>query len=108
MSGYLGEFPVDVATHPEYSKMTPADWAMEFIGHYGHIDGDHHKMWVFDQVARILKGTPVVVVQARWTNHEPEDRFTVADPPSQAYLDWVKMMTTGENEGYDYDEGIAP
>ena len=62
---YLGEFPVDVATHPEYSKYTQADWAMLFIGKYGKIDGGHHKTWVLDQVARILKGTPAVVVQAR-------------------------------------------
>ena len=53
---YLGEFPVDVSKHPEYSKWTPADWAMVFIEKYSGIDGDHHKTWVFDQVARILKG----------------------------------------------------
>lgn len=105
---YLGETPVDVSTHPIYKNYTQADWAMVFIEKYAHIDGDHHKMWVFDQVARILKGTPVVVVQARWTDHDPEDRFTVSEPPSQKYLDWVKSMTSGANEGYDYDVGIAP
>lgn len=108
MTGYLGEFPVDVSKHPEYSKYTQADWAKVFIGKYSSIDGYHHKAWVFDQVARILKGTPVVVVQARWNNHAPEDRFTVAEPPSEAYLQWVKEMTSGVNEGYDWDVGIAP
>lgn len=108
MEGYLGEFPVDVATHPEYSKWTAADWAMLFIGKYSGIDGDHHKTWVFDQVARILKGTPVIVVEARWENGYTEDRFTVADPPSEAYKEWVKTMTTGVNEGYDWDEGVTP
>lgn len=105
---YLGEFPVDVSKHPEYSKWTQADWAMVFIEKYSGIDGDHHKTWVFDQVARILKGTPVVVVQARWENHAPEDRFTVADPPSDEYKAWVVSMTSGVNEGYTWDEGIAP
>lgn len=111
---FLGEFPVDVSKHPEYSKYTPIDWAMLFIGKYGQIDGGHHKQWVLDQAARILKGTPVIVVQARWTNHEPEDRFTVGEP-SEAYLQWVKDMKgpwvkTKAYEGweYGYDEGIAP
>ena len=107
-NGYLGEFPVDVSKHPEYSKWTAKDWAMLFISKYGSIDGDHHKQWVLDQVARILHGTPVEVVQARWKKHPPEDRFTVADPPSKAYKKWVKSMTSGVNEGYDYDPGIAP
>jgi hypothetical protein len=108
MNGYLGEFPVDVTTHPTFSKYTPADWAMLFIGKYSGIDGDHHKTWVFDQVARILKGTPVVVVEARWDKPSSEYRFTVADPPSEAYTEWVKQMTSGVNEGYDWDTGITP
>ena len=39
MNGYLGEFPIDIATHPKYSKMTPADWTMVFIEKYSGIDG---------------------------------------------------------------------
>jgi hypothetical protein len=115
MSNYLGEFPVDVSKHPVYSKWTPSDWAMLFVEKYGQIDGGHHKTWVLDQVARILKGTPVVVVQARWTDHKPEDRFTVASPPSEEYQNWVCDMKgpwvkTEHYEGfeYSYDEGIAP
>lgn len=108
MSKYLGEFPVDVSKHPVYSKYTPADWAMEFIGRYSGIDGSHHKMWVFDQVARVLKGTKVIVVEARWSSGTKEIRFWTTRRPSAEYKKWVKEMTTGENEGYDYDEGIAP
>ena len=104
---YLGEFPVDVSTHPTYSKCTPADWAMVFLEKYSGIDGDHHKTWVFDQIARILKGTPVKVVQARWTDHAPEDRFNVSHP-SEEYKEWVVSMTSGVNAGYNWDEGIAP
>lgn len=113
MNKFLGEFPVDVATHPEYSKYTQADWAMVFVEKYGQIDGSHHKLWVLDQVARILKGTPVIVVQARWENHVTEDRFTVNDPPSKGYTEWVKEMRGKYNFDQDeyeyfYDEGIAP
>ena len=113
MNGYLGEFSVDVATHPEYSKYTVADWAMVFVEKYGQIDGSHHKLWVLDQVARILKGTPVIVVQARWENHPPEYRFTVARVTSEGYKAWVKEMRGQYNAcqdeyEYGYDEGIAP
>lgn len=37
--------------------MTEAEkQAMKIIEQYGWIDGDHHKKWVLDQVARILLG----------------------------------------------------
>lgn len=103
---YLGEFPVDVLAHPEYAQYTQADWAMVFVEKYGSIDGDHHKQWVLDQVARILKNTPVVVVQARWGNGHTEDRFTVADPPSAEYEAWVKGMTSGVNAGHPTTRGL--
>ena len=112
---YLGEFPVDVSKHPEFKNYTPADWAMYFVACYGHIDGAHHKMWVLDQVARILKGTPVVVVEARWLGGKTEDRVSVAEPPSEAYTQWVLEMKgeyikTEEYTGweYHYNKGVAP
>lgn len=29
---------------------------MELIDNYGWIDGAHHKQWIIDQIARIVKG----------------------------------------------------
>ncbi len=58
------------------------DAALRLIERYGGIDGDHHRAWVIDQVVRVLVG--------------------------DGYEAWVKMMTSGENEGYDWWEGIAP
>jgi hypothetical protein len=110
MEGYLGETPVDVGTHPEYSTYQPSDWAMLFIEKYGQIDGEHHKTWVLDTVSRILMGTPVVVVKARWSNGQEEDRFWLAEP-SKEYLDWREDMLCRDENGdpqYGYDEGIAP
>lgn len=108
---YLGETLVDVATHPVYSKYTVVDWAMLFVAKYGQTDGDHHKAWVLDQVARILNGTPVIVKLAKWDNDLEEYRFDV-NTPSQKYLDWVeKMLGKKEKDGsreYSYEEGIAP
>jgi hypothetical protein len=122
---YLGEFPVDIKSHPVYKTYTQSDWAMTYIAMYGQIDGAHHKAWVLDQVARILLGTPVTVTEARWTNHKPEDRFYVG-APSMSYVNWRKDVmeapiegtapetNDAANFGWDdeggeyYDEGTPP
>ena len=113
MNGYLGEFPVNVSTHPVFSKYTPSDWAMCFIESYGQIDGSHHKQWVLDQVARCLKGVPIVVVEAKWDTGQSEYRISTSKEGSTEYSEWVKCMRGEYNEKmesyeYDYDEGIAP
>jgi hypothetical protein len=109
---YLGETPLDIDIHPDYRSMTPTDWALRYIEAYGQIDGGHHKLWVLDQVARILNGTPIVVVQAKWEDGFTEDRFSTVEPPSQKYKDWVVSTLGPKDEDgeyeYDYDEGIAP
>ena len=112
MENYLGETPIDISTHKEYKDYTPADWALHFIFVYGQIDGDHHKAWVLDQVARILKGTPIVARQARWKCGTVEDRISTGEP-SQYYLDWVKEYQGDWDDEYEefeysYNEGIAP
>ena len=108
---YLGQVPVDIKDTP-YAEHTPKDWAMEFIGSYGQIDGDHHKTWVLDQAARILHGTPVIVEKASWDDGTVEFRFWTQEPPSNEYFEWVEIMLgdteeDGERE-YSYDVGIAP
>lgn len=109
MSIYLGEFEIDIQNTP-YGHYTPIDWAMYFIGRYGQIDGSHHKTWVLDQVARVLKGSPVKVVEARWSNGVKEFRCTV-EGPSKEYEEWVEMMLDRDEDGepqYSYDDGTAP
>lgn len=111
MDGYLGTVDVDIQDTP-FKDFTPTDWAMYFIGSYGQIDGDHHKTWVLDQVARILKGTPVIVRQASWSNGEKEFREKLGEPSSE-YLSWVQEMLgdydeENEEDEYGYDYGIAP
>lgn len=104
MDGYLGEFDTELN-----KELTREEWALYFIGSYGQIDGGHHKTWVLDQVARILRGTPIIRKEARWLNGHVEGRFNLGEP-SQEYLDWVVEMCDGEDgpETYGYDEGIAP
>lgn len=108
MEGYLGETLLDIQK-TEYAMYGQQDWAMLWIERYGGIDGDHHKTWVLDQVARILKGTKVIVKVAKWENGTEEERF-ILDKPPKKYWQWVEDMKDGEDGAntYDYDFGIAP
>jgi hypothetical protein len=111
MAKFLGETEVHQNDTP-YAGYGPTDWALEYIGKYGGIDGAHHKAWVLDQVARILHGTRVDIVLAKWDDGEEEYRYSTAYP-TQEYTDWVDKQRGSydeENEEYeyDYDEGIAP
>lgn len=56
------------------------DQATDLILEYGGIDGSHHKMWVLDQVLRLLLG----------------DRYEQA----------IAEYRNGSE--YEWDEGIAP
>jgi hypothetical protein len=58
--------------------------AIELAIRYGGIDGGHHKMWVIDQMIRILAG--------------------------DKYDSLIKAACDGEDgpETYDWDVGIAP
>lgn len=104
MEDYIGEFPTT-----EYSNLKTAELALLFIASYGSIDGNHHKDWVLDQVARVLNDTPVIVTEARWENGTTEIRFRTGEP-SVRYLEWVRKCKDGEDgpDTYSYDCGIAP
>lgn len=102
---YLGEILVDQEDNDSpYMGYTPTHWAMEYLMHYGQIEGEHHKTWVLDQIARILNGTPIILKLAKWSDGQEEYRFWTGKP-SKAYRAWVRKSKKG---GYDYDEGIAP
>lgn len=77
--------------------MTRAERALRVIERFGGIDGDHHKTWVLDQVARALHGCKLQDID----NEKTE---------TPAYKEWVKQMCDGDDgpETYSYDEGIAP
>lgn len=98
---YLGEELVTDLTGTDYEGFTPTQWALEYIFRYGQIDGDHHKTWVLDQVARILCGTPVIVKKASWGTNSAnvrlvEYRHDTAEEPSVKYEAWVASQTPGE------------
>lgn len=57
--------------------------ALRYAWSYGQIDGDHHKMWVIDQMVRALLG--------------------------EKYEQWVKTYETPDGEDYwEWNVGIAP
>jgi len=58
--------------------------AIDLAVRYGGIDGGHHKMWVIDQMVRVLAG--------------------------DGYEELVREAKEGEDgpDTYDWDEGIAP
>lgn len=60
--------------------------ALEIAFQYGQIDGAHHKMWVIDQMVRVLIGN------------------------EEDYQKWVKNYCYDEetNEEYEWDTGIIP
>ena len=108
---YLGETIMAQADTP-YAAHTASDWAMYFVERYGQIDGAHHKAWVLDQVARILKGTPVQISLAKWSDGQTEYRVSTQDDVSESYATWVMHMKGDLDPDwgyeYEYDEGCAP
>lgn len=58
--------------------------ALDIAFQYGQIDGSHHKMWIIDQMVRVLTG--------------------------ELYNSWVQEYKEDSNgeEVYEWDEGINP
>ncbi len=81
--------PVDAETGDDmsYVRTEVSDKTQEAIDlaiQFGGIDGSHHKMWVIDQMLRILLG--------------------------DKYAETIKEICNGEDgpNTYEWDEGIAP
>jgi len=108
MKEYLGETIVE-QKDTEYKDYNRDDWALYFLKCYGGIDGAHHKDWVFDQIARCLKGVSIIIKLAKWENGYEEYRISTGEP-TEEYLNWVAQVKYGEDgeDTYSYDEGIAP
>lgn len=105
MPKFIGERVIDQSESKRYKNFDKSDFALEFIMKYGQIDGEHHKLWVLDQVVRILNETPVEISIAEWDDGQKEERINLKDP-TEKYLKWVEYYKDDGN--YDYDEGIAP
>ena len=74
----------DNNTHTDAEKI---EKALEVAWNYGQVDGSHHKMWVIDQMVRALCGS--------------EEEY-------HKWLEKYKEPTPSDEDGYEWDEGIAP
>ena len=108
MAEYLGETNVPLEDSP-YKDYDKTKWALYYITRYGGFDGDHHKDWVLDQVARILHGAVPKIKLAKWSDGQTEYRLSPLKT-TPAYVKWVKEITAGEDgpDTYEYSIGIAP
>lgn len=65
--------------------MTPEkriDKAVSLAIQFGGFDGDHHKMWVIDQMMRILLGTKAYKSRIKELNSDEDyDDWDVGIPP---------------------------
>ncbi len=114
MEGYLGTI-IASQEETEFKDFDRSDWALYFLEKFGGYDGAHHKDWVLDQIARVIKGTPVVIKIAKWSPNDkhPEghQEFRISTgEASEEYVKWVADMKSGEDgpDSYDYEEGVAP
>jgi len=108
MKGYLGEIVLNIENTP-FKNYTPSDWVIYFIVQYGGCDGEHHKIWLIDQIARILKDTKPIIKLARWENGHSEYRIDLNEP-TKKYRKWVKSLKSNEydSDNYIHSEGIPP
>lgn len=83
------------------------DKAIQIGVRYGRVDGDHHKMWVIDQMIRALTGCPMVkkLATTGGNEYEYEDQGE-----SEEYKNTVREACAGEEgpDTYSWDCGIAP
>ena len=75
--------------------------ALKVASEFAMYDGDHHKMWVIDQMVRHLTGCPIHTVEVPAKNGAPAYSYEALGE-SEAYREFV-----GDDED-DWDEGIAP
>ena len=78
------------------------------LAHYGTTDGEHHKMWVIDQMVRALTGCPMVEVNAE--DYKGCEYKCVEQGESKKYKHWVESVCEGEHGAntYSWDIGIPP
>jgi hypothetical protein len=100
---YLGEEILTDLTGTEFEGWGPVEWIASFVDGYGMTEGEYHKQWLIDAVARIAHGAPVVVKRASWGTEHSELRVSIGT--SEHYERWVEGRRAA---GRDWDAGIAP
>jgi hypothetical protein len=73
--------------------------ALYYAGEHAGYDGDHHKMWVIDQMVRALTGCGLVRKTATGANGMSYSYEGQGESP-----EYTQFITRHQ----DWDEGIAP
>ena len=84
--------------------------ALEVAVNYGTTDGEHHKVWVIDQMVRHLTGCPTVTGHGISSGDGQPFTFDTLGK-SEDYEKFVRAHNYDEAEGeqlWEWDEGIAP
>jgi len=79
------------------------------VAEYGTTDGGHHKMWVIDQMVRILTNCPTITKTATGANGKEYTYEALGE--SEEYKKWVDVFQEEDEDGeiiYEWDTGIAP
>lgn len=76
---------------------------------YGTTDGDHHKMWVIDQMIRELTGCPTLKTTVVGMHVSKSYDYEYLGE-SEAYKEFVRSFEDGQDvlETYSWDEGCPP
>lgn len=82
--------------------------ALDYAVQFGNTDGEHHKMWVIDQMVRALTNCPMLEGRTIDCNGTPYTYQYQGESPE--YIRLVADTKAGEDgpETYEWDIGIAP
>lgn len=83
--------------------------AIELALNYGGIDGDHHKMWVIDQILRVLTDCPIKKETITLPNGQLFNIETFSE--NEIYKNLINDYEDRDEDGepqYEWDIGIAP
>ncbi len=82
--------------------------AVEVAIEYGDIDGAHHKMWVIDQVLRLLTNCPTIKKKTFGKRGESYEYEVLGE--SEEYRKLIQEACDGEDgpNSYTHDIGVAP
>lgn len=71
-------------------------------------DGDHHKMWLIDQIVRVLTDCPMEEATATDCNGKTYSYEALGE--SREYREFVRNFENGEDgpKTYEWDTGISP
>ena len=83
--------------------------ALDYAMRWGQVEGDHHRLWVIDQMVRALCNCQIqqynITYQGK--SYQYEEQGT-----NESYNSFVRIYNEGEHgegeHGYSWKTGIAP